>query len=368
MEGRGLLRIEPAEALGQVAGVGQLLTFSPPIILDQDARLQIRTIKVGMFSFRIYPPFRSGPANYLPVPEVKLTEVPWLLGFSVQVPHEIKLMRMAAVPQLGLNAEGMARVVMTLDTEWKDPPEQLPMDSLRIDVFPEDPSSLQVEEGWPQFGVETQTVVSLLMEWLRVYSKQWWIGRPAGAITGHGRNTFPIDANGLMLHEPAGGLEGLRVVEGDELVVDEELWKAAVDKLEQEMEPPLQEVLLLDARYHLTSGDIRRAIMDAATACEVARDQAFSRIGIRLSESDNDLLRHRRKDVRDRNRPSYQSDEPDHYASIDELWVARGKIAHGNAPRYRDKSAGAMRPIDDQKMGELRKSAEHLVRWLDKLQ
>ncbi len=105
--------------------------------------------------------------------------------------------------------------------------------------------------------------------------------------------------------------------------------------------------------------------MEAATACEIARDKAFKRMGKKVPS--RNLMEHISSVLLTNGRLSYEKVEPIHYLQVQELWLGRGNVAHGKAAYYYDKAARQNKPIDSAKVREWIEAATHCVNWLDRL-
>jgi hypothetical protein len=159
-----------------------------------------------------------------------------------------------------------------------------------------------------------------------------------------------------------------------ELPLTHDLWARALALTESATDPPLPKQLLLDARYFVACSDRRRFVLDAAAACEVAKEMAVERVWqtknkgpYRRSKvlSRYDLPKHVDESLRVICGRSLLDEQPNVFADIERLWDARGNVAHGEGAYYR--TTGVRVEIDDPKALEILASAEACVRWLDSL-
>lgn len=350
----------------QPVGTSLLYSFSYWVLVDTAALPSIKEVTINGLKIRFYPLFRSGVANFIPMPPINPHQIPFSPGISVSFAPESTLSTMAAIPVLGLSAHGTASVHLQFVPEWTVPLKIFPMDSLRVDVFGTD------EDTAENVGNE---LVSRFVQLLRCRSRQWWIEQAADA--GNLRGRFSVLENGIpLVGQPIirgrGGTVG-----GDEKAVDDAMWQLTIDELERGVIAPLYDLLVLDARYFAITLNIRRSVLDAAVACEQARDVHFERLwnsktgGLAYKRgrviSGNNLLDHLSKDLLKltNNSHSYEKEHPAEFAIIKNLWDSRGNVAHGRPAQYIE--AGISHSVDGRKAVEFAKTAEHCVRWLESL-
>lgn len=350
----------------QPVGVSLLYSFPYWILVDTTSLPAIKEIAVSGLRIRFYPFFRSGVANFVPMPPINLNRIPFLPGIRVNFSPDFTLPTMAAIPELELGATGTASVQLVWGPEWTESPRIFPMDSLRIDVFGTDQDKAE------DIGSE---VVSRFVQLLRCRSRQWWIEHVA--YTGNLRGRLLVLENGL----PAGELPKIRgrgcTICGDEKAVDDAMWQLTINEVEMGAIAPLYDLLMLDARYFAITSDIRRSVLDAAVACEQARDVHFERLWCTKTGgspykrgrviSGNNLPDHLSRDLLKltNNTRSYEKEYPPEFATIKNLWDSRGNVAHGKPAQYIE--AGKSHVIDGSKAVEFSKTAEHCARWLESL-
>jgi len=273
---------------------------------------------------------------------------------------------MAAIPELGLSATGTASARLVWDPEWTESPRIFPMDSLRIDVFGADQDKAE------DIGSE---VVSRFVQLLRCRSRQWWIEQVVDV--GNLRGRLSVLENGL----PTGGQQPIirgrgGAVCGDEKAVDDAMWQLTINEVERGAIAPLYDLLVLDARYFAITSNIRRSVLDAAVACEQARDVHFERLWNTKTSSSykrgrvingNNLPDHLSRDLfkLTNDTHSYEKEYPAEFATIKNLWDSRGNVAHGKPAQYIE--ARKSHVIDGSKAVEFSKTAEHCARWLESL-
>lgn len=342
-----------------------LYSFPYWLLVDTEAAPSIREIIVNGVTLRFYPLFRSGLANFIPMPPIDPYAIPFPSGMSPSLPSGINLPTLAAIPHLELDVHGKASMTLQNSPEWDKRPKIFPMDSMRVDVWG-DNSNTAYDLALGE--------VRKLLQLLRCGSRQWWIEHTVAA--GELRNVLPINRDGSL-----GGVgSSSRVlggtVRGDERAIDEALWQKSLTDLENGVTAPLYDLLVLDAQFWGVNNEDRRAVLDAAIACEQARDTHLERLwnakatGIPYKASrvitGNNLPNHLSSDMERFIARSYEKEHPSEFAIVKELWDARGNIAHGRPNQYVG-TDGKLTLIDIEKVKEFIKTAEHCLRWLESL-
>lgn len=344
---------------------GQTYLFTLPfwIYIDREVPPKVRELNRDGTTIRIYPPFRSAAANYFPLPAINPLCIPYT---PTATRTTIPPYHFAPTVIIPLLTDGKGFPVLAIQThEWDKPPRTFPMDSLRIDVL--DPAvDLSVAND----------VVTRLLEALRCHSGQWWIGHSVAVFPGFLRQYFPVASDGsIQFQGESKRTARVRTVDGSEAVIDHELWNRAVADVSAGSEPALSALLLLDARYHGYAGDFRRGILDAAIACEQAKEAAFERTWRALHPGQlykrgrvlkgYDLDMHLDRDLKKLCGRSYREEFPRHWSSVGHLWSTRGNVAHGEGVFYR--SAGTRVHVGEPEFQNIVRAADHCVRWLQRL-
>ena len=238
-----------------------------------------------------------------------------------------------------------------------------PMDSIRIDVLSIDDKENAIRTTCREF-----------LDYLRIRTKQWWVGRSMDFIMGFLRNVVPLSDSGILM-EPSQSLLQVRTINGDEQALNNDMWLMAVKDMENKSEIPANDYLLLDAYYYAYVNDIRSAVIHAASACEQAKDLAFEHLWKRSGMTDTfkrgkvlsgyDLPDHISQDLESFAGFSYLKLFPDEFRQIEDSWNARGSIAHGGPNVFwRDRKQMQI----NQDLGiQLVKVADHCIQWLKSL-
>lgn len=343
-----------------------LLSFPFWVFVNRRERLPIREIEYLNRNFRVYPPFRSAPINWVPMPAIRAERIPSRRGVPPLTDEHGHLPRMSAYPHPAEDQNDGANewaMFLAWGEEGDDPPDwYYPMDSLRVDVW-----------GHEEVGGQVLNFTRALVDQLRLGTNQWWLGRSVAPFLTYHRNTVPVTVNGRV----AGGLEFAaagRTGRGDESAVDRDVWNSAISSVEEGDRPPAYKLQLLDARYSAATGDVRGSVLESAIACEDAIRLTYERLwpeeapsfsAGRVMEGSGppDYLS---EDLQGYVRRSYEDEHPDSYEIIEDLWDARGNIAHGREPVFRRN--GEIHQVDEEVADSFEQATERCIRWLEELE
>lgn len=328
-------------------------TLPFPVYVDTHSGFDIQERRIGRCNFRIYPFFRSGPANFVPAPAIDPAKIPLSDGNKgIDIPKEAFPL-LAGLP--AMRQEKSASVILSCGSDFENKSLQyFPMDSLRIDVL-----------GGSGSPDDASKLVHVLLDWIKVETKQWWIGRelPMGGRH-YLRSVMPISRKGRFTSGPE-GMGGFTTMRGDEIPLDSPGWYRVLKRLEQGCEPEDYQLLLLDAKYHSAINEPRRAVIDAAVACEQAKERTFVSIveeqrGLTFKHgkycTGYDLTKHINQDMRKLIGCEFSDADPDANDGVDLLWKCRGDLAHGKK-----------RDIQKSELSRMIHSAEKCIEWLAQL-
>lgn len=335
-----------------------LFSFPFPIYINTEARFFPIELKVKTETIRIYPFFRSGPANFGSSPAIDSAQIPLSSDnynpIKPSTPNYLPLLKV--VPLLVGDPAGSA--IATLSPVWGKTPHFFPMDSMRIDILG---SHLKPKNF-------ASNLIHHFLRYIRVLTRQWWIGLeyPNGNDY-YLQQIIPISRSGIFKGVPE-QYKLFITPRGDELPLDETIWNKVIFNIRCNILIADYEDLLLDARYHFAKNEMRRVIIDLAVACEQACETTFIRIIEKKEQkkigvfkrgryySGNDLTKHLNKDLKKLSGFSLDADMPKLSNQISELWSLRGDLAHG---RHQD--------LPKEKVSLLIEAAEECVRWLENL-
>ncbi|MFO1052210.1 MAG: hypothetical protein U1F36_08355 [Planctomycetota bacterium] len=340
-------------------GVAAVLTLPFWVFVDVDSAPQVWEGDVDSVHVRIYPPFRSGEANFLNMPHVRMEAVPFIKAAGSRI-RRLNVQRLAVYPGIGLDEHGHARLIAEWGESWQKPPRYFPMDSLRMDVL---------MSGGDPMGSYERLAEQLLIR-IRLATGQWWINRSSAASCGLLRCTFDIDSVGRPNGEVHSAARS-RTVTGAEQALTQELWLDALDALATNRPVEPWRTLLLDAQFDLSAGDAGHAVLHAALACEIVKEATFERVWSRTKTTrykrgkvipDYELPQHIDENLLKLTGRSYKAESPINHEGVTDLWSARGEVAHGKSPTIvRD---GRRVPLAETRLRELLRAAEHCCGWL----
>lgn len=216
-----------------------------------------------------------------------------------------------------------------------------------------------------------------LIRILRASTGQWWMGHPHREGEGIIRAEYEIDANGVATDQSAESGIDVKSRFGIESPLTAEGFAAACSGLASGQELPVYAEVLYDAVFFaIERNDIRRALLEACIACDMAIIHEAIRAGTLLSKpeqfvrrnlSESDMLHNLRKAL-----PTIFGEgadfpklQPETFEGIRLLWAARGSIAHGLAPTTGAHGRASL-PVRE-KAFEMLNAAFGLVAWLQQL-
>lgn len=329
---------------------------------------QLRMAEYNGRKIRIYRPFRSAPANWIPMPPIKMDKIPFLKNHGPKNTNGSIFPPLVAIPTLATGSSKDFGQVLAFHEDWGDDFTkigQFPMDSIRLDEL-----GFVEGEGAPL----SDSFIENILTHLRILSRQWWIGKSVDRIMGNKRVEFKCDSFGKPIQDNPWMHASNRTLSGIERLIDRGNWEKAVELTCDGCIPDMHKSLFLDAQFHLACGDISRAVFDATTACESLKDTTIEalwkkhNIG-RYKKGDvlhgYDLHKHVDQAVRALVDRSFKNEFPKDFCNIKWLWLTRGNIAHGKPPFYHDGNNRV--EVDEAQVKEMLLSADQLLNWLQSL-
>jgi hypothetical protein len=302
--------------------------------------------------FEIMPPTRIGEPAFRPTPQFTQHSISKILDLPDPLPFPIQV---AAFP--AVNDESGARINI-----WNDPGNKISPGS------PEPPpDTIFVVLHGPDSLNHAQTVEKYLLnpmlEWLRVLSDQWWVGRSYERISGSLHFVAAVDANGRTVGTPT-PVTRMATAGPRMKPINAEMWITAADKAAAGHVPGCLG-LATDAKFMLTSAEFRAGCVLACSAFEAARDQVLddSKIKLRaLRCSETDLLQHLSigfGTVFDRD---LEKEQEELFRLLRAFWIARGHAAHGKSVEWRVGSH--VQPLDEVDTSVLTIAIDDIVEWI----
>ena len=344
------------------AGYAYIYTLPYWIFTDDTELWRGNQVEYNDYIYAIYPPHRNSDYPFLNTPtKIHFEQIPGLKtneNITVE-PFNILL------PDMG---DPQKRLIIWPGGIDKLDPIKIPKDSVRIDILPKSKNKFQPDEA--------KRFLNNLMQLVRWKTKQWWITRSSYALSSSG--AFPIVINTQRLPIKT-TIRLLPVIStcglfGDEAILTESLWiECSTQACLDDVNVPVYDFLLLEAKYFLGVKDIRQTILEASSAVDICKEITFQRLwcakhpGKLYDESKRfDLLRNmnypKHLDFKFQNHfhRSYKQEHPHEWTEIKNLYDTRNNIAHGGHNEY-----GAPPVVVDYDV--CRKfvlAADHCVSWL----
>lgn len=315
---------------------GAYLFLFPFDIYTKDLTATI-SVTLGDQTWRGYPPFLNDREDPLAIEQVRKELVPGPAEF----------------PEPGVGTPAFEKFSLRHSIGART-------NTVRVDFIPD-----------PEAAVATE-FVELLVGWLRATSGQWWMGQNRGHALRPLRNWFGISAKG----ERASGFHTFWSYYGGfgiEKPVTHDVFAQSFRAATRGHQVPLSAEALLDAMYHHASGDDRRAVLDAATACEAAVGEEFRRVAnrdghsasaVKRATASNDFTVQLETAAKSLGVGSeFSVEDPTSFAWLEQLRTARGNVAHGGPLMIRDKNGKGHVP-DAEDMFAMIDAARIVLGWL----
>lgn len=355
---------------GRMDGSAYLFSLPYWLFVDPAAPPAIVEVKVAADTFRLYPPFRDKPVHSLTAPHcVDPARIPFRphrrppQSFRV-LPAPISLPKFAGADVKFWWAH------ISGNFQELPPEEDLPKDFVRIDAYSSQSEGL---------GPRTIGLFQALMEALRWRSGQWWITRSSQGLSRATHLLFPVTEGGNVAaaRTHSSGEVGVFTLDGCERRVTDAIWREAIKDACGGAYVPFYDLLVLDALYFQSIGDLRQAVLQADAACEHLKEIVFERLWTSRnpgktydSKRRRDLLRTwdlpRHLDVKFSKhfRRSYKQEHPTEYQLVNDLWEARNNVAHGGQNVFGQPPV----QVQSEQVKQFIYAAKHCITWLLDLQ
>lgn len=342
------------------SGNSWLSTFPFWLIIDKTNPPKTKTIYLSKKKYIFYPPFRSGNANFIPMPFINIDKIPIKKGSTKPKTDPSMVDKISAIPVLNFQNR-TSTINLIRSNEFTDyPKNQFPMDSIRIDF------SNDITGG----GTQNHNIIYKFLEHLRVESNQWWITRSSDGLLGYTRNCFPINKKGGPTHYIQGTVSMIAAY-GEERPIDSQIWDKSLTNFQNGNNANISQIRILDFLYYLSINDFRNSILNATMALEIEAELTFERLWYknnsikfkrgRVMKGDN-LPNHISNDIDILIKKSYQKEYPVNFSKINNLWLARGNVAHGGNPEYINNGNKII--FDSKSLLDLKESLLHCLNWL----
>ena len=155
-------------------------------------------------------------------------------------------------------------IVIKLLEEVEIPEEVLKVNLNAYEIIPK-AEQAQLDTLGSNYGALAEQAFSFWIRMLRWKSNSSWIGRPSiqGSASGWGTYLFePVSQKRFWSHHHPLTLQRLAVL-------DHIVWDEIEQTLQSGDEPPLSFDMMFDAIEYLRTGELQRAVVDMAVACEI---------------------------------------------------------------------------------------------------
>jgi hypothetical protein len=300
-------------------------------------------------------PRRIGAPSLRPTPQLTFENVRQFFDVSIPTPFPLQA---GTFPGSSTPEGATANCWFGPSSALPSGAPPLPADTLLVSYW--GPTSHGEGENLERF------IVRPFVEWLRVLTHQWWIGRSIEGVSGPLHFLAPLSEEGKGVGSPTPVARGASA--GPSMIpLTENIWIEAARRAFAAEVPPSELSLEMDANYMLASHEFRSGIILACSAIEAARDATLAKAGIKLMQlktSTTDLLKHLSVGFERVLGANLAKEDPGLFAIVTAFWRARGEAAHGKSVRW---TSGARAiPIDDLEFGLLSDNLRRALAWIDK--
>lgn len=310
----------PPEVFGHPHHV-QIHSFSGALLAKQGDVLATIKFVFSEIQCFICPPIRLGHSTWRPIPQLNEQNVVRFLGHKLEdLPLQVAVFQAEATKQGATLSQRASRGTEYLST--------LPPDTFVV-IAP----GAALTSVLDRLAIE---FVPKLLDWLRVLSRQWWIGQPTERHTGNMHFEFEINEKGEM--GPHFGVRGRQATAPDDMrLIGHEIWLDAVSAAAKGDLPKLTDTMRCDIAAAYFNRDDRMTIILTCCWIELLRNAALDRGSKRVSDlkaGPTDLLKHLSMGTERLAGRDLSKDEPDAFALLRACWISRGHLAHGNSASW----------------------------------
>ena len=337
----------PLEMLGTSRHV-QIYSFSGSMLVSKECDLTSVQFLCSSVECFITPPFRLAHSTWRPIPQLNDKNIELAFGDKLEgLPLQV------AVRQSLATEEGATLTFCGSRGNDYDP--TLPPDSVALIAPGQNLESVLHELG-KQF-------IPRLVSWLRVSTKQWWIGQATELLTGNLHFELDIGPQGQLapLCAPRSRQATAPL---DMKEINQEIWLNAVSRSAKGEEPQWVDVMRCDIYSAYHNADYRMAILLTCCWVELLRDEILDLANKRLSDlktSSTDLLKHVSVGFGRLFQYDMSIERPEEFAFLGACWVARGDLAHGRPLSWK---LNATRNFGDMPAAEFYDRMDAIEAWI----
>ncbi len=295
----------------------------------------------------IYPPFASSPGFGEKSKNINVNYIPFIRG-RLPPSHD-----KAGLDGFSLNNMG-----------------GIACDCIRLDIYFKDSDKKEL----PTFKVAND-VLNRFLKLLRWYTNQWWVTKDRSPLESHLKYEFEINKQGERLSpffSDAGSCGLLKV----EKLLNDRLLNGVCYSLSINRRPPFHIELFMDALFFFYTNNIRHCIIEAAIACEAlindSLNNALSKRLIskskkkRIVNDSRNLIKNYEDACNSFGHSFNNEDNKKYFVNIQQLWTARGCIAHGKKPIIKELSPGITRDVEKEDILRMIDALSVFIAWHNK--
>lgn len=237
----------------------------------------------------------------------------------------------------------------------------------------EDDDNDKASNEWSEAENEGLKIINDFLILLRWRSKQSWIGRVV-PLSNYQQLTVNSFSGGNIWMDAVVNPNEIPYayeLEKNKLVTSD-IWNQIGEDLENAIQPPLEDQLLLDAMYFRVLNDRVKAVLMAAIASEVAIRRCISQLGGRKDgiysylvdkAPSIKIVDYISEIMQVLNGHNFKKEQPDTFKKITDLFTARNKIAHHG-------EIGVSEPAKNTNIRDvagLIAASDSLIQWLHSL-
>jgi hypothetical protein len=323
-----------------------VVVTSPSGMMVSDESFKTIEVIYSGTKLHILPPVRIMPYNWRAVPQISDRNIHKL----------IPGLEWSNFPVSGLlvelNSEG--KVQLSTDHGAEIPSDNRFPDIFRLTVFS--------AENRLNAGNIVSAFLDNLYAWLRVETRQYWIGRSIESSYSV-VSAFPIKSDGIIGHDASAYGPSFYVSRLDILPVTFNILLNCARRVMLGSLPTISDRAKTDFDFYMSAGLFDSAIILATSLIEIERDLLLERVGKKIKSmgtSSTDLLKHLSIGMNAITGRDLQREEPELFSFLSKIWIARGHLAHGK-PSLKIQDSGDERRLIEK---DLAIKTREILTWI----
>lgn len=302
-----------------------VISYSGALIVQDLAQFASKEIVTDGRRLILDPPVRLASLTWRPIPQADDNNIRRI----IQIPAGVRItpLRLAVFPAFVEGGTPGLRSHIDLPEGEGSLEPDAPPDTFLVHVYGKN------EGNGAQLAEE---IINNLLSWLRVMTLQWWIGQPSEPVSGNLQLRFSLSAERHIDGFPTPRCRATTPGE-DARPVSPDMWLQALEKVQQERQPPRHKLLLLDAEYNYFSGNYSVCIILVISAFEIIRNKILETQMARsaVKKIGTDILKHVKELFEEKFKRNLEKEKPECFEFLRACWVARGHVAHGKELLWR---------------------------------